>query len=117
MNRMSKLLGFALVAGCGLAMGLVAMPDGRASVSGPVLHVSPSSADLDHAHGAFDTFRNRLDQAPRQDEAAGKQAAIRGERADSARHTWPYIPQACQTSASGGHLRQIRTVALDQTTN
>lgn len=117
MNRMSKVLGFALVAGCGLAMGFVAMPDGRAAVSRPALHVSPTTADLDHAHGAFDTFRNRLDQAPRKDEAAGKQAAIRGERADCARHTWPYIPQACQTSASGGHLRQIRTVALDQTSN
>jgi len=108
MNRMSKFLALGAVAGFGLALALVMAPDGRAAVSTPALSVSFSSAAVDHAHKAFDAFRNRLDGAPR------RSAAVQGERADCARHTWPYIPRDCQSSAGGQHLRQIRTVALDQ---
>jgi hypothetical protein len=108
MNRMSKFLALGMVAGFGLALALVMAPDGRAAVSTPALSVTFSSADVDHAHRAFDAFRNRLDGAPRQ-------AAIQNERADCGRHAWPHIPRNCQSSAAGQHLRQIRTVALDQT--
>ncbi|MGU9978763.1 hypothetical protein ACJ4V0_01850 [Phreatobacter sp. HK31-P] len=106
---MSKFLALGTVAGFGLALALVMAPDGRAAVSTPSLSVSYSSADIDHAHRAFDAFRNRLDGAPRQ------AAAVPSDRADCARHAWPHIPRDCQSSASGQHLRQIRTVALDQT--
>lgn len=108
MNRMSKFLALGMVAGFGVALALVMAPDGRAAVSTPALSVTFSSADVDHAHRAFDAFRNRLDGAPRQ-------AAIQNERADCGRHAWPHIPRNCQSSAAGQHLRQIRTVALDQT--
>ncbi|KAF0137353.1 MAG: hypothetical protein FD152_528 [Xanthobacteraceae bacterium] len=108
MNRMSKFLALGMVAGLGLALALVMAPDGRAAVSTPALSVGFSSADVDHAHRAFDAFRNRLDGAPR------PAAPVQGERADCGRHTWPYIPPTCQSSSAGQHLRQIRTVALDQ---
>lgn len=116
MIRMSQVLALAAGAGFVAAAALVLAPAGRAAVSpAPSLAVSYTAADLDHALGAFDAFRNRLDGAPRP--AGGRQsAAIQGERPESsgcARFAWPHIPQACQTSASGRHLRQIRTIATD----
>lgn len=109
MNRMSKFLGLGAVAGFGLALALLMAPDGRAAVSGPSLDVAWSGTDIDHAHRAFDGFRNRLDDAPR------LSAAVEDARADCGRHAWPHIPRACQSSAAGQHLRQVRTVALDHT--
>lgn len=106
MNRISKLLALGAVAGSGLVLALVAAPDGRAAVSKPSLEVTWSAGDVDHAHRAFDGFRNRLDGAPR--------PAV-DERSDCARHAWPHIPRNCQSSAAGQHMRQIRTVAFDQT--
>lgn len=117
MNKFSKIIGFSAVAGLGLATALVLAPAGRAAVSpAPGLSVSHTTADLDHALGAFDAFRNRLDQAPRPVEGARQVAAVEGERAvptDCARHTWPHIPAACQTSAEGRPARQVRTVTTD----
>ena len=115
MNRISKFLALGGVAGFGLVLALAMAPDGRAAGSVPSLQVSFSAADIDHAHGAFDGFRNRLDAAPRRSETAGRTAAITGERADCARFAWPHIPAACQTSPKGEHLRPVRMVALDQT--
>lgn len=114
MNRISKFLALGGVAGFGLVLALGLSHDGRAAGSVPSLAVTFSSADIDHAHGAFDGFRNRLDGAPRRSEAGGR-AAITGERADCARFAWPHIPAACQTSPKGEHLRPVRMVALDQT--
>ncbi len=116
MNRMSKFLALGGVAGFGLVLALGLSHDGRAAGTVPSLAVSFSTADLDHAHSAFDGFRNRLDAAPRASETAGRTAAITGERADCARFAWPHIPAACQTSSKGEHLRPVRMVALDQTT-
>lgn len=112
MNRFSKIMGISAIGGLGLAAALVMAPAGRAAVSpAPVLSVSYSKADLDHALGAFDTFRNRLDNAPRVETA--RQDSERTARADCASFTWPHIPPACQTSAEGRPARQVRTVTTD----
>jgi hypothetical protein len=120
MNRMSKLLALSAVAGLGMVAALVLAPAGRAAVNAaPSLTVNHTAADLDHALGAFNGFKNRLDAAPVRSEAPRQVAAIQGDRAqaaDCARYAWPHIPQNCQTSAAGQHLRQIRTVNTDAAT-
>lgn len=114
MTRISKFLALAMVAGLGMATALVLAPAGRAAVStAPSLTVSYTASDLDAALGAFEAFKNRLDSAPRQVEPAPQAAAIQGERNACAQFAWPHIPQNCQSSASGQHLRQIRTVTVD----
>jgi hypothetical protein len=120
MNKMSKLLALSAVAGLGMAAALVLAPAGRAAVNtAPALTVNYSASDIDHALGAFDAFKNRLDNAPVRMEAPQQIAAIQGDRAQAAeraacaQYAWPHIPQNCQTSATGQHLRQIRTVNTD----
>ena len=120
MTRMSKFLALGAVAGIAVVAALALAPAGRAAVSAaPSLAVAYTASDFDHAHGAFDGFKNRLDGAPRQTEATQQIAAIQGdrnaaaERAACAQFAWPHIPQTCQTSASGQHLRQIRTINVD----
>ncbi|MBL8569110.1 MAG: hypothetical protein JNK84_08495 [Phreatobacter sp.] len=123
MNKMSKLLALSAVAGLGMAAALVLAPAGRAAVNvAPSLTVAHTAADIDHALGAFNGFRNRLDAAPARTEAPRQVAAIQGDRTQAAersacaQHAWPHIPQNCQTSAAGQHLRQIRTVNTDAAT-
>lgn len=111
MNRVSRFLALGAVAGLGLSLGLLAAQDGRADVSRPALALAYTAGDIDHAHGAFAAFRNRLDQAPRPGD--GRVAAIQGERDACSRHAWPHIPQSCQNSASGRPARTIRLVAVD----
>ncbi len=106
MNRISQFLALGGVAALGLALAVVIAPDGRAAVSSSALAVSHTADDIDHAHKAFDQFRNRLDTAPR------RTATLDG---DCARFAWPHIPQTCQTSPQGEHRRPVRLVALDQT--
>ncbi len=106
MNRISQLLALGGVAALGLALAVMIAPDGRAAVSSSALAVSHTADDIDHAHKAFDQFRNRLDAAPR------RAAPLDG---DCARFAWPHIPVACQTSPQGEHRRPVRLVALDQT--
>ncbi|MDP2801874.1 MAG: hypothetical protein Q8O26_08335 [Phreatobacter sp.] len=106
MNRISQFLALGGVAALGLALAVVIAPDGRAAVSSAALAVSHTADDIDHAHRAFDRFRNRLDAAPR------RAATLDG---DCARFAWPHIPQSCQTSPQGEHRRPVRLVALDQT--
>ncbi|WP_439573254.1 hypothetical protein [Phreatobacter sp.] len=116
MTRMSKFLALGMVASTVIVAALVLAPAGRAAVTdAPQLKLSYSVADVDHALGAFDAFRNRLDGAPRQAET-GQTAAIQGDRAGCAQFAWPHIPPACQTAAAGRTLRQVRTVSVDVAT-
>lgn len=123
MNKMSKLLALSAIAGLGMVAALVLAPAGRAAVNAaPSLTVNHTAADIDHALGAFDGYKNRLDAAPARTEAPRQVAAIQGDRAPAAersacgQYAWPHIPQNCQSSASGQHLRQIRTVNTDTAT-
>jgi hypothetical protein len=112
MTRISKFLALGAVAAIAVATALVLAPAGRAAVSAaPSLTVTHTAADIDHALGAFDAFKNRLDTAPRQTEAPQQIA----ERGACAQYAWPHIPQNCQSSANGRHMRQIRTVQVDTT--
>ena len=116
MTRMSKLLALAVVASTAVTAALVLAPAARAAVTdAPQLKLSYSVADVDHALGAFDGFRNRLDGAPRQ-AATEQTAAIQGDRLGCAQFAWPHIPPACLTSASARPMRQVRTVSADTAT-
>lgn len=116
MTRMSKFLALGMVASAAIVAALVLAPAGRAAVTeAPELKLSYSAADIDHALGAFEAFRNRLDGAPRQAETR-QTAAVQGDRADCAQFAWPHIPAACQTAASGRAPRQVRTVSVDVAT-
>lgn len=121
MSIMTRSLVAGAVASMAVAAALVLAPPGRASVNAaPALAVSYTAADIDRAMGAFDSFRNRLDGAPRQ--ADTQVAAIEGdrvaarERAACAQYAWPNIPQTCQSSAEGQHLRQVRHIPVVETT-
>ncbi|QCI65842.1 hypothetical protein [Phreatobacter stygius] len=120
MTRMSKTLVLSAFAAIAVAAALVIPPASRAAVSpAPGLTHAFSSADIDHAHRAFDGFKNQLDGAPRPAATQGQAAMIQGDRADAAsrgvcaQYTWPHIPRTCQTAANGRELRQIRTVTVD----
>lgn len=121
MTIMSKGLVFGAVAGLAVAAALVLSPAGRASVhTAPALTVSYTSADIDRAMTAFDGFKNRLDGAPRAE--TQQVAAIQGdraaaqERAHCAQFAWPNIPQSCQSSAEGQHLRLVRQIPVVEAT-
>ncbi|QCK86103.1 hypothetical protein E8L99_10240 [Phreatobacter aquaticus] len=121
MTILSKSFVFGAVASLAVAAALVLSPAGRASVNAaPALTVSYSAADIDRAMGAFDSFKNRLDGAPRAAETQvaaiqGDRAAAR-ERAHCAQFAWPNIPQSCQSSADGQHLRLVRQIPVVEAT-
>jgi hypothetical protein len=116
MTPMSRFLALGVVASTAIAAAVALTPAGRAAVTeAPQLKLSYTVADLDHALGAFDAFRNRLDGAPRQDDTR-QVAAVQGDRLGCAQFAWPHLPAACLNAASGRPIRQVRTVSADTAT-
>lgn len=103
----------ALAALTGLfALGAVASLGGspgtsRADAAPLAFHAS--SGDLDHAHGAFEPFRNTLDAAPMSRDASAK------ERPPfCADFSWPNLPMACVRANATVEWRRARIIPIHE---